>query len=327
MSEVSSEDLTMQNLIERIREEILPLFERFVAGEDVHFANPDAGQAVDCLSSDALDGCAADRAGALERRRCWQVVGECRHRPRSTVTCFPTDCKECSFYRDACPTIVEELGEAFNHMVYLLGRKDRAVRDAMNFTRDLASSLEDLDLENRQIREQMHLDPLTGLFNRLFLDVCLPREIERCQHRRRSFSVLMLDLDLFKSWNDLHGHLEGDRMLARFGKLVRDSIREYDKAFRFGGEEFVILFPDTDLDDAVLVAERIRERFAQLVFDVPVSEAFPDGVDGRTISGGVAVYGEGMGANDLLERADQALYVAKSSGRNRIETSPQLVVV
>lgn len=322
----------MQNLIERIRDEILPLFERYVAGENVHFENPYAETSVCCLAPDTeplRDGSSSDapagRRAAPDRRRCWQVIGECRRLPHPSQTCLPTDCRECGVRRDACPTIVEELGEAFNHMVYLISRKEGEVRDAMNFTRNLASSLEDLDLENRQIREQLHRDPLTGLYNRLFLDVCLSREIERSRNRRRDLTVLMLDLDFFKSWNDVHGHLEGDRVLVRFSKLLRDSIREFDMAFRFGGDEFVILFPDTGRDEAVMVAERIRQRFGQLVFNVPASAAFPDGIDSRMISGGVATFAEGMSARDMLEAADRALYVAKSSGRNRIETSEHLV--
>ncbi len=312
-----------QMQIQRIRDEILPLFARLAAGEEAFFDNPSLGRSRDPLRSEP----ALCAVGGLRHERCWQHVRESRRRPHPETFCFPVDCRECPVYSDARPSIVEELGEEFNNMVHLLRSNQRDVRSAMNFTRDLACSLEDLDQENHRIREEMNLDLLTGLYNRRFLDESLANEVQRCQHRRRHLSLLMLDIDHFKTWNDLHGHLEGDRMLARFGKLLRASIRDYDRAFRFGGEEFVVLFPDTGLEDARTVAERIRLRFEQLVFTLPVSREFPEGRDSRTISGGVASYRDGLGAMELLEMADQALYCAKSSGRNRIETVPLHVVV
>lgn len=316
-------DVVFEQLqIQRIRDEILPLFARLAAGDEAFFENPYLGRSRDPLRPESVM-CAV---GGELHERCWQHVRESRRRLHPETLCFPVDCRECPVYVDARPTIVEELGEEFNNMVHLLRRNRKHVQSAMNFTRDLASSLEDLDLENHRIREEMNLDPLTGLFNRRFLDESLEHEVQRCQHRRRQLSLLMLDIDHFKTWNDLHGHLEGDRMLARFGKLLRASIRDYDRAFRFGGEEFLVLFPDTGLEDARNVAERIRRRFEQLVFNVPVSRDFPEGRDSRTISGGVACYREGLGAMELLEMADQALYCAKSSGRNRIEYLPLHVV-
>jgi diguanylate cyclase (GGDEF)-like protein len=259
--------------IQRIRDEILPLFARLADGEEVFYDNPCLGRSRDPLRA----GPEMCSVSGERHERCWQRVRESRRSSHPDLHCFPIDCDECPVYKDARPSIVEELGEEFNNLVHLLRRNEREVRSAMDFTRDLAGSLE--------------------------------------------------DLDHFKTWNDLHGHLEGDRMLARFGKLLRASIRDYDRAFRFGGEEFVVLFPDTGLDDALTVAERIRKRFEQLVFTVPVTREFPEGRDSRTISGGVAGYREGLGAMELIELADQALYCAKSSGRNRIESVPLHVVV
>ena len=309
--------------IQRIRDEILPLFARLAAGEEAFFDNPYLGRSRDPLRPEPV----MCSVGGGTNERCWQQVREQRRRPHPETLCFPVDCGACPIYKDARPSIVEELGEEFNNMVHLMRRNRKNVQSAMNFTRDLACSLEDLDLENHRIREEMNIDPLTGLFNRRFLDESLENEIQRCQHRRRHLSLLMLDIDHFKTWNDLHGHLEGDRMLARFGKLLRASIRDYDRAFRFGGEEFVVLFPDTGLEDARAVADRIRLRFEQLVFTLPVGRNCPEGRDSRTISGGVASYRDGLGAMELLELADQALYCAKSSGRNRIENVPLHVVV
>ncbi|MBC8424095.1 GGDEF domain-containing protein [bacterium] len=302
--------------IERLRNEILPLFDKLIAGEETYFENPYVER--DSIAAGAPEHC----PGSINQyERCWQSVGEYRRQPNPDVLCFPHDCKECPVYQDACPTIVEEVGEAFNNMVYLLHRKDETVQNAMNFTRDLAISLENMDIEYQLMRERMQTDPLTGLFNRGFLDECLGKEVERCRSRKLAPSLLMLDLDLFKSYNDLYGHLQGDRMLERFGRLLRAAIRDTDQAFRFGGEEFVILLPGTDGEDAFKVAERIRERFASLVFNVPPHSGNPEGRDSRTVSIGVVAHEEGMDAEQLLAAADRALYGAKNNGRNCVVMS------
>ncbi len=309
--------------VERIRSEILPLFDRLIAGEETYFENPyverDEG-----IAAGAPQHCPGSSGGY---ERCWQSVGEYRRQPQPDVLCFPHDCKECPVYRDACPTIVEELGEAFNNMVYMLHRKDETVQNAMNFTRDLAISLENMDLEYQLMRERMQTDPLTGLYNRGYLDECLDKEVARCRSRKLELSLLMLDLDLFKSYNDLYGHLQGDRMLERFGRLLRAAIRDTDQAFRFGGEEFVILLPGTSGEDAYKVAERIRERFASLIFNVPPNSVNPEGRDSRTVSVGVVAHDDDMNAEQFLAAADRALYRAKNEGRNRVVMSePEPVV-
>jgi len=301
-------------LRDRIRNEIIPLFDRLIAGEKTYFDNPYVKR-----GESFADGTPLHCPGtSSEHERCWQTVGEYRRQSRPDMLCFPHDCKECPVYRSACPTVVEELGEAFNNMLHLLMRKDETVQNAMNFTRDLAISLENMDLENHLMREQMHGDPLTGVFNRGYLDECLDTEVDRCLDRRLELSLLMLDLDLFKSYNDLYGHLQGDRMLARFGRLLRATIRDTDQAYRYGGEEFVVLLPGTCSEDAVKVAERIRERFETLVFNVPPHEGNPEGRARRTVSVGVASYENGMTAEELLAAADRALYRAKNEGRNRV---------
>ncbi len=309
MSQIPTHVYATEILVNRIRDEIIPLFDRLIAGEQVHFENPylerDEARMVEMPQS------CSERI--LGHERCWQEVGEYRRRSQADLQCFPHDCKECPIYRNACPSVVEELGEAFNNMVYLLLRKEESVQNAMNFTRDLAISL-----ENHLIREKMHTDPLTGLYNRRYMDDCLIREVERCQNRRHMLTLLMVDIDYFKSYNDLYGHLEGDRMLARIGKLLKASIRDYDLAFRYGGEEFVMLLPDTDPDEAAMVAERIRVRFESLVFNVPSHSGNVDGRESRTLSIGISTYEQGLGAMELLELADQALYRAKNEGRNRV---------
>lgn len=314
MTQHDEKNFATEILVNRIRDEIIPLFDRLITGEQVYFANPYIAQNEDWQRGMPRH-CSS---GVDDHERCWQEVGEYRLQASAENQCFPMDCKECPVYRGACPTVVEELGEAFNNMVYLLHRKEETVQNAMNFTRDLAVSLESMDLENHLIREKIHTDTLTGLHNRRYMDDCLVREVERCQNRRHMLSVLMIDIDYFKSYNDLYGHLEGDRMLSRIGKLLKASIRDYEQAFRFGGEEFVILLPDTGTEEATMVAERIRMRFETLVFNVPAHSGNPEGRESRTLSVGVASYQDGLGAVELIELADQALYRAKNDGRNRV---------
>ena len=123
------------------------------------------------------------------------------------------------------------------------------------------------------------------------------------------FAVLMADVDNFKPYNDAHGHLEGDKALARIGAILRDTSRDVDCAARYGGEEFVVLMPETEMKGAVEMAERIRARLAD------------DAVIGKklTISLGVAQFpADGETPEALLARADAALYQAKRDGRDRI---------
>ncbi|WP_378950808.1 PleD family two-component system response regulator [Mesorhizobium sp. ANAO-SY3R2] len=158
-------------------------------------------------------------------------------------------------------------------------------------------------------------DGLTGLYNRRYLDGYLPRLVERAAARRRPLSLLITDIDRFKRINDTHGHDGGDAVLREFARRLNKCVRGMDLACRFGGEEFVIVMPDTDVAHAELVAERIRLEIAQTPF--PVDEA------GKTVPVTVSVGVSSLGpAGDtvaaLMKRADLALYDAKVSGRNRV---------
>jgi len=158
-------------------------------------------------------------------------------------------------------------------------------------------------------------DPLTGLWNRRAFRQGLDREILRSERYGLVLSVLLLDLDDFKAINDLCGHLFGDVVLERAGKLLRRSVREADLAARYGGEEFAVLLPETDRMGAYAVGERIRRRLFVAFAEEPTA-----GREVRlTISGGVAAYPEdGVDAEGLLEKADRALYLAKGAGKNRV---------
>jgi diguanylate cyclase (GGDEF)-like protein len=155
-------------------------------------------------------------------------------------------------------------------------------------------------------------DHLTGALSRgAFIDVCA-QELERCQRHSRVLSLMMMDLDHFKLINDTHGHLVGDRVLMDFVKQASYQLRRPDRLGRFGGEEFVLLLPDTPLEDAGLVAERIRERIQKANVDPAC-----------TVSIGITTSaGKKEDVDQLIARADVALYRAKNKGRNCVELEP-----
>ncbi len=164
-------------------------------------------------------------------------------------------------------------------------------------------------------------DRLTGLFNYDFLQAQVRYEIDRVRRYGGSCSILVLDLDHFKRFNDTHGHQAGNLLLRAMADSVRAHKRDSDFAARFGGEEFVVLVPG-DAAEAVRLAERLRIAVSEL--ELPQL-----GPEGRvTVSIGVASYPEqATNASELFERADQALYVAKGSGRNRTIVYPNTHVV
>jgi diguanylate cyclase (GGDEF)-like protein len=149
-------------------------------------------------------------------------------------------------------------------------------------------------------------DPLTGLANRRMMHIVFDRSINRAKRYKEPFSVIMLDIDHFKKYNDTHGHFEGDRLLIELAKLIVHETREIDLVVRYGGEEFIVLLPETDLDKACEVAERMRGTI--------------DEKCATTISLGVSTYNKNIQTKDeLIKNVDAALYNAKKRGRNRVE--------
>ena len=166
-----------------------------------------------------------------------------------------------------------------------------------------------------QTIEMAVTDGLTGLHNRRYLDSHLQTLVDRATARRRPLSIMITDLDRFKSINDTHGHDGGDDVLREFSRRLRKNVRGIDLACRFGGEEFVVVMPDTEPHIAEKVAERIRAEIAQTPFAI--------GASGKTIEVTVSVgvsslRRTGDTVEDLMKRADVALYEAKTGGRNRV---------
>jgi two-component system cell cycle response regulator len=167
----------------------------------------------------------------------------------------------------------------------------------------------------QQSIEMAITDSLTGLYNRRYMETHLTALVEQAASRAKPLTALVIDIDFFKSINDGHGHDAGDDVLREFATRVRKSIRGIDLACRTGGEEFVIIMPETDMGVATIVAERLRRRIATEPFPIGQGD---DAIE-VTISIGIATLDAGdTNASNVLKRADQALYRAKRDGRNRV---------
>jgi diguanylate cyclase (GGDEF)-like protein len=173
-------------------------------------------------------------------------------------------------------------------------------------------------LQNAHLYELAMVDGLTGLFMRRYFDARIEEEIERSKRYGTAFSVVMMDVDDFKSLNDAHGHLIGDRVLRSIAHVVKSKMRGVDTAARYGGEEIAVILPRTELVNAYNVGERIRAAIAQLRI---TTDGEPPEVLRVTASFGIAAYPESTASDgeDLVRCADRALYRAKKTGKNRVE--------
>lgn len=178
----------------------------------------------------------------------------------------------------------------------------------------IKSLQDDLKEQNRRLEELSNTDPLTQLANRRFMMQSLEKEYQRSLRDNSSLSLIMADIDHFKSVNDTYGHQEGDIVLKSVAKIISEQLRDYDLAARFGGEEFAIILPDTALGNAMQVAARVRKKVASLVFHGELRKLK------LTISLGVASYPQNIieDINGLIRLADDALYAAKEDGRNKV---------
>jgi diguanylate cyclase (GGDEF)-like protein len=186
----------------------------------------------------------------------------------------------------------------------------------------VASGMRILKLEEQlmQAHQQMEIlamrDGLTSLLNRRAIEEYAEAEFSLTIRKERVMSIIMLDIDYFKSVNDRFGHKFGDHALQQAAKILKDGLRSYDRVGRWGGEEFILIMPDTQLKDAATVAERVRARTAEMKISLENGETFS-----VHISLGVAsTAGQFSSLTKLIDAADQALYQAKQTGRNRVYT-------
>jgi diguanylate cyclase (GGDEF)-like protein/PAS domain S-box-containing protein len=177
----------------------------------------------------------------------------------------------------------------------------------------LEEQLSEIKQLQETLREQAVRDSLTGLYNRRYLDEMLERELARARRENYPVSVMMIDIDHFKNFNDIHGHQAGDEILKALGALLRNGIRQGDIACRYGGDEFIVIMPGADKADAEQRAEAIHLNFNSLRINYAGVEMC------ATVSIGVAFYPQhGDDIDQIIKAADSAMYEAKQAGRNRV---------
>lgn len=230
-------------------------------------------------------------------------------------------------YRDEC-------GSAFNYLLIIpiISRSrligvisymssainnisDKNISSLLSMINSVAINIENVELYEKT-KTLARYDSLTGLLNHRELHFVLDKELERAKRYDHNLTLVMIDIDYFKNYNDNNGHAEGDLTLETIGKIITDCIRHLDFAFRYGGEEFSILILETEKNAAYKVAERIRRRFEKTNFSGQKKQ--PNG--NLTISLGIATFpSDADNKKELINRADQALYQAKNLGRNQTQ--------
>ena len=178
---------------------------------------------------------------------------------------------------------------------------------------------DELKAANDHFKQLSNIDPLTNLYNRRFFTEIIEIELQRSSRFQSYVSLLVVDIDHFKKVNDIYGHQAGDKVLVAVAEKLREGLRTYDIASRYGGEEFVIVLPGTPLARGMEVAERLRKAVQALTFELPLDRV------SVTVSIGLAAFPTAHVDcfNALFTRADEALYRAKQNGRNRVEAAEE----
>lgn len=311
------------DLSARLREEIIPLFVNGASADKVPFVNSHlvkCREVLDCKSAD----CAHYMTNAGPER-CWHVMDECCNSQRQGGFKDKSgECRNCKVFKNSCPTIVEEIGEHLNNIAFILHEQGNRISADKKHIADINevmnTVMEQLKNKERAMQEITITDKLTTLFNRHHLVTVLGDEIARCQRYDRPIALMMMDIDGFRSFNDSYGHQAGDNMLTFIGTLIRENTRKFDRAFRYGGEEFVVVLPESDLTMAYIVSERIRKGFENNSFPVKEKENSRHETISRTISIGITAtfaFGtQNVVIEDLIKQAEKALYTAKNKGGN-----------
>lgn len=222
--------------------------------------------------------------------------------------------------RDVIGKIDSESSDLQEAQRVLIDEIDRVIKTNAKLHTELNNANQGIAEQRRQIEElrvQARIDALTKIANRAAFDERLNEYLALVERGKLAFSLLLLDIDLFKAINDEHGHIAGDRVLRGVAARISASIRANDFAARYGGEEFVVIMPATDLTESATVAERVRQDIAKTNFRLD------DKNIKITISGGLAECRVGQSCETIIAAADQALYHAKTTGRNRVVVNNQ----
>lgn len=258
-----------------------------------------------------------------------QKVGDAINETIKDVTDVVTNVKGAAEeYNETLSSVTEKLGEEMSQ-----GQIENLLQDIVAGTQNMISQNQALeeklsvssqamnalqhDLE--VARQEALTDGLTNLANRKAFDAEIERVIHNAQENSETFSVIMMDIDHFKAFNDNYGHQVGDQVLRLVAKTLTDGVKGRDMAARYGGEEFVIVLPQTNLSAAQILGDNLRQAVSSKEV---VNRNSGEKLGRITLSGGVAEYSSGDSIEDLIERADGALYTAKHNGRNQVVSSP-----
>ena len=195
-------------------------------------------------------------------------------------------------------------------------RTEELARTNIDLQKELADrkrAEEELRESEQRYLELSIIDDLTQLYNSRHFHAQLEKEIERSNRYEQPLTLLLLDLDKFKDFNDTYGHVEGDQVLLRLGRVIKRCLRDTDTAYRYGGEEFTIMLPMTTSEEGIVTAKRIQTEFGK--------EAFSPVLDQNiymTVSIGLAQYKSKEELKSFVKRVDDLMYQAKKNGRNRI---------
>jgi diguanylate cyclase (GGDEF)-like protein/PAS domain S-box-containing protein len=219
--------------------------------------------------------------------------------------------------------IEEEWVKTKKELVEKVQERDQYARELQVIKDAYKEKLKEIEKKAKELEEMRdeltrlsYTDDLTGIYNHRFFIQQLTREVDRQKRYPTQLSLLMIDIDYFKDYNDTNGHLAGDKVLKAISMIIQNAVRQTDFVSRYGGEEFCAILINTGREGALAIAERVRKMVAEMPF--PNENVQPNG--DLTVSVGVATYSSTISTvTDLIREADNALYRAKRSGRNRIE--------
>lgn len=261
----------------------------------------------------------ANSSGSFEPNDCWALRRSRAHLVNSTVSGL--HCTHIEHQKTSTPTLCQPMiakGKTLG-MLYLRFDDSTVISElveelTITVAQNIAMSFANLKLQEK-LRYQSLRDPLTGLFNRRYLQESLSKEIERAYRKQHFIGVMMLDIDHFKRFNDTYGHSTGDLVLQQVATYLMSEIRQYDIACRYGGEELVLVMLDADIGDIVIRAEAIRVGVSKLKLEHEGKK-----LESISVSIGISCFpDDGNNVDSLISTADKALYQAKKDGRNCVK--------